>query len=178
MKESFGVDDDGYRATRELPAAVESALRRVDLAFASARLSDDFDACPHCYTEADRAYLRTVPPSEMTNADVGQISFSLRSTIGSPDDVAHFVPAMLRAQFRGVALEDALVLKNLAALPAADWTSERREALRAAYDAFFDWHPDDSFELEDPAYRAWIVQMLDRPPNSEPVERPIPGWDP
>ncbi|HWT04738.1 MAG TPA: hypothetical protein VN224_03190 [Xanthomonadales bacterium] len=173
---SFGVND-GYCARREASREIESALRDVDAAFAGALLDDDFDACPHCYTGYDRAYLRGVPPLEMTDSDIGQIAFCLTSTIGSPADIAYFVPAMLRAQLRGVVLEDAMVMKQLGRIPARDWTAERRDALRAAYQAYFAWRPADGIDLDEPGYRAWISEMLDRPPHAEPVERPIPGWD-
>jgi hypothetical protein len=177
QENSFGVDGDGYRARRDLPREIESALRDVDAIFAGARLSDGFDACSHCYTDDDIAYLRGAHPLEMTNSDIGQIAFCLTLTIGSPDDIAYFVPAMVRAQLRGVALEDALVMKNLGRIPARDWTAERRDALRAVYEAYFAWRPADGTDLDEPGYRTWILEMLDRLPHAEPVERPIPGWD-
>jgi hypothetical protein len=173
----FGVDEDCDRVQWDLPAEVRSALRDLAAAFAEARLSDDFAACPHCFSDHDIEYLRTVPPLEMTNSDIGQIAFRLTSTIGSPHDIAYFVPAMLRAQFRGVALEDAMVMKQLGRISTKDWTAERRDALRSAYQAYFAWHAADGVDLDEPGYRAWISAMLDRPPHAEAVERPIPGWD-
>jgi hypothetical protein len=174
---SFGIDGDGYRARWDLPPEVRSALRDLASAFAGARLSDDFAACPHCYTDRDIAYLRTVPPLEMTNSDIGQIAFCLTSTIGSSHDIAYFVPAMVRAQLRGIALEDAMVMKQLGRIAAKDWTAERIDALRSAFQAYFAWRSADGVDLDEPGYRAWISAMLDRPPHAEAVERPIPGWD-
>ncbi len=176
-EDSFGTDDDGYSARWELPPDVRSALDKLTAAFAGARLSDDFEACPHCFTAHDIAYLRTVSPFEMTNSDIGLIAARLTTTIGSPCDIAYFVPAMVRAQFRGIPLEDASVMKQLGRITASDWTAQRREALRLAYQAYFAWRPADNTDLDEPGYRAWISVMLDRPPHSEAVERPIPGWD-
>ena len=174
---SFGVDEDSYRPWGAIPPEVEPALGRLASTFSGARLSDDFDACPHCYTDHDRAYLRRVPPLEMTNSDIGKIAHCLTSTIGAPQDIAYFVPAMVRAQLRGVPLEDALVMKQLGRIPARDWTAERRDALRAVYGAYFASRPADGVDLDEPGYRIWILEMLDRPSHTEPVERPIPGWD-
>jgi|GEM_PF-6803310 hypothetical protein len=174
---SFGVDSDDWRARWSLQDEIESALRAVDEAFADARLDEGFDACPHCYTDHDRAYLRTVPPSEMLNSDIGQIAFCLTSTIGTAADIAYFVPAMVRAQLMGVALEDALVMRKLGRIPAKHWTAERRDALCAAYEAYFAWQPADGVDLDEPGYRTWIREMLDRLPHTEAMERAIPGWD-
>lgn len=174
----FGVNSAFYTARWDVPSAVQTALRDLASAFADARLSDDFNACTHCYTAFDIAYMRSVPPLEMTNSDIGKIAFCLTTTIGSPRDVAYFVPAMLRAQFRGVALEDAMVMKQLGRIAGSDWSAERRDAVRTAYQAYFDWRPADGTDLDEPGYRTWIMEMLQRPPHDEPVERPIPGWDP
>ena len=174
---SFGADDDGYRARWDVPPEVASALRDLASAFAGARLGDDFHACPHCYTDQDIAYMSTVPPLQMLNSDIGKIAFCLTSTIGSAHHIAYFVPAMVRAQFRGVAIEDAMVMKQLGRIAAQDWTAERRDALRSAYQAYFAWRPADSVDLDEPGYRDWISTMLDRPPHAEAIERPIPGWD-
>ncbi len=159
------------------PEELESALRDVDTAFSDARLSDDFEACPHCYTDRDLAYLRTVPPLEMSPSDLFTISFCLTTTIGSARDIAYFVPAMIRTQLRRGTLEDAMVMRQLGRIAASDWTAQRRNALLRAYQAYFAWKPRNGIDLGDPQYRDWILQMLERPPHSEAVERPIPNWD-
>ena len=77
----------------------------------------------------------------MSERDLAAITFSLVSTIGGLDDIAYFVPALVRAQLCGAAIEDALVMRNLGRLPPAHWTAERRDALRAAYEAYLVWDP-------------------------------------
>jgi hypothetical protein len=155
-------------------------LRAVEAAFADARLSGDFDACPHCYTSDDRAYLRNTPPLDMGVDDICGVAFSLGGTMGGVRDIAYFVPAMMRAAFRRFPIEDALVIKHLGALPPEDWTAERRDAVSAAFATYFRWRPADpvQVDLDDPRYRGWITEMLQRPPHAEPFEKPIPGWDP
>jgi hypothetical protein len=175
---SFGTEKSGYEAYWDLPPEVEAALRGVEAAFADARLSEDFDACPHCYTDHDREYLRTVPPREMFNSDIGEIVFCLVSTIGSARDIAYFLPSMLRLQLSGVAIDDAILMKRIGAIPAEHWTGERREALRAAFEAHFASRPAEGFlDLDDPSYRTWIAEALERPAHAAPRERLIAGWD-
>ncbi len=173
----LGVERSSCQPRWELPDEVEAALKRVDVAFAGARLSENFSACRHCFTAHDIDYLRTIPPAEMSNGDLAIIVFKLVSTIGSEWDIAYFVPAALRAQLRGVAVEDAILMKKLAKIPAEHWTAERQTALRAAYEAYFRWRPADGIDLDEPGYRTWIDEMLRRPPHSVAVDRPIPDWD-
>jgi hypothetical protein len=117
---------------------VRDALDRVKRAFSSARLSDAFTGCPHCFMQSDIEYVRFTPADSLTQDDLAVIGLSLVSTLGSAEDVPYFIPRLLEALAKGLPVDVEPLVDRFTQVPAALWTAERLEALRAAFEVMFE----------------------------------------
>ena len=118
-------------------AALRAAVDGLEMAFANARLSDDFSGCPHCFMPSDIEYLRTTPPERLSLSDVYYVGTKLISTLGSADDVAYFTPRLVEALAQGLPIDLDPIIDRIAAIPEPLWTAERRGAVRDAFGALF-----------------------------------------
>ena len=115
-----------------------AALDRLYLAFASARLSENVDGCPHCFTESDLRYVRNTPLSEFTHGDLRMIGTKLVSTLGGAEDVPYFIPRLVEAFAEGMVVDVEPVADRIALVPASCWTPERVAAIRETFEMLFD----------------------------------------
>jgi hypothetical protein len=155
---------------------VREALDRLRLAFADARLSENFAGCPHCFTESDLRYVRETPLSSFTLDDLASIGSRLVSTLGDADDVPYFLPRLVEAFAQGMLLDIEPVADRIASVPAASWTPERVAALRDAFETLFvigmrDYEEGGPYgTFADPNSRDYVRAKLAMLPNSSPTD--------
>lgn len=113
---------------------IRQAIDRLYRAFASARLSDDFEGCPHCFTESDIRYVRDTPVSNFTHRDLILIGQTLLATLGSAQDVPYFIPRFMEALAEDLPIDLRRIVDHIAAVPRALWTTERLCAVRVVFD--------------------------------------------
>lgn len=112
---------------------LRSALDRLYLAFESARFSSPVRPCPHCFTASDVVYLTDSPLRSLTHGDLAVVFTKLISTLGTPDDVAYFVPRIMEALAEGAFIEVEPFADRLAQMPEPLWTSARVNALTETF---------------------------------------------
>lgn len=105
--------------------------------FATAELSEPLNACMHCFTPSDLQYLRETPRSSLSHGDLSLISSKLVSTLGTPKDIAYFVPRIVEAIAEGALIDVEPFGERLAQMPPEEWTKTRRRALAQVFRLFF-----------------------------------------
>lgn len=118
-------------------AQLRSALDRLYVAFADATLSAPLKACPHCFTASDVEYLTKSPVQSLSHGDLALVATKLISTLGTPEDVAYFVPRIMEALAEGALIEIEPFADRLAKMPESVWTAERMNALGKTFALLF-----------------------------------------
>lgn len=144
------------------PRALElrAAIEGLYAAFADARLSDPLPVCRHCFTESDVRYLSATPLGSLSHADLGLICSKLISTLGSPDDVAYFLPRVVEGIAEGACIDLLPFAECLKKMPAGAWSPERRNALRRCFQLLFAETDGTLCDLSDEENRGALSSVL------------------
>ncbi len=116
---------------------LREALNLLYEAFSTARLSEDFDGCPHCFTESDLRYLRQTARAELTSGDLSLIASKLVSTLGTAMDVPYFLPRLIEGLAQDALIDVEPLVDRIAQIPPSLWTPERRIRLSDAFEKLF-----------------------------------------
>jgi hypothetical protein len=123
-----GQDNSAQDRTRALDAAIEGLYS----AFACQKQHGPVEGCPHCTSVADDQRLRGKPLRQLNGDDLERFAFKAVSTLGTVDDLKHFLPRLLEIAGRdgGVGgTEFEIVLGKLNYAGWAHWPRAQRAAI-------------------------------------------------
>jgi len=105
------------------------ALDDIYRTFASVRLDESFEVCPHCFTESDRTYLLSTPLSGLTWSDMALILRKAIATLGSARDFGYFLPRILEGFALGLHSMPQVLPSKLLRSREAGWTPSQVAAV-------------------------------------------------
>ena len=119
--------DDGYRRRiiekgEPMTEAVSKAFEKVERAFAHHPKPTRISHCTLCYTEEEITNFLAVPTDQLRGNDFDQLLFTLHTCWGSGEEIAYYVPTLMRLYERKELIDEEMLFERL--LPHLDSRSD------------------------------------------------------
>jgi hypothetical protein len=121
----------GYSSPQDRRRALDAAVEGLYRAFAD-ELHGPVCGCPHCTSPADDQQLGAKPLRQLTGNDLGRFAYKAVTTLGTVQDLKHFLPRLLEIAAHEGAVggtDFEIMMGKLSYARWTDWTHAHRVAI-------------------------------------------------